>query len=103
MSGQYAAWARSSHRSAAVCNDCHVPHALPAKLAAKAANGFWHSFHFTSGGFHEPIRIKERNRRMTELACRRCHQPIVDAIDRFQAPGREISCIGCHRNVGHLH
>ncbi len=27
MNDQYAGWVKSSHRSVAVCNDCHVPHA----------------------------------------------------------------------------
>ena len=103
MNEQFAGWTRSSHRTAATCNDCHTPPGLLAKYATKASNGFWHSFHFTTGHFHEPIRIKDRNRRVTEQACRKCHAAIVDAIDRFHDPGRELSCIGCHRNVGHLH
>lgn len=103
MSEQFAGWTRSSHRSAAVCNDCHTPPGVFAKYAAKATNGFFHSLHFTTERFHEPIRIKERNRRVTEQACRKCHQPIVEAIDRLHGEGRELSCLGCHRNVGHLH
>ena len=103
MNEQFDGWTRSSHRSVAVCNDCHTPPGFFAKYATKATNGFWHSFHFTTGHFHEPIRIKERNRRVTEQACRKCHESIVDAIDRFHDKGRELSCIACHRNVGHLH
>ena len=31
------------------------------KYTTKASNGFWHSFYFTSGSFHEPIQITPRN------------------------------------------
>ena len=48
MNEQYDGWIKSSHRSVAVCNDCHVPHALVAKYATKASNGFWHSYYFTT-------------------------------------------------------
>ena len=56
MNEQYDGWIKSSHRSVAVCNDCHVPHAVFAKYATKASNGFWHSYYFTTGNFPEPIR-----------------------------------------------
>jgi cytochrome c nitrite reductase small subunit len=103
MNDQYDGWTKSSHRSVAACNDCHTPPGLIPKYATKASNGFWHSFAFTSGRFHEPIRIKERNRVVTERACRKCHADIVDAVDRFHAKGRELECISCHRSVGHMH
>ena len=35
MNEQYDGWIKSSHRSVAVCNDCHVPHSLVAKYATK--------------------------------------------------------------------
>jgi cytochrome c nitrite reductase small subunit len=46
MRAQYDAWLKSSHRSAATCNDCHTPHNTLGKYAVKANNGFWHSFLF---------------------------------------------------------
>jgi hypothetical protein len=85
-------------------------------------------FYFTLGGYPDPLRITEGNRRVTENACRTCHAEITEAID-YAAPGsvtpvrltargdagapmspphdagtaaREpISCIRCHRYVGH--
>lgn len=103
MREQYQGWLASSHRAVAVCNDCHTPHSLAAKYAVKAANGFRHALAFTTGWFHEPIRITGPNRRVTEGACRHCHADIVAAID--PAPGRAgaLDCIRCHRSVGHLH
>lgn len=103
MREQYEAWQRSSHRSVAVCNDCHAPHDLVGKYVTKARNGFWHSFYFTTGGFPDPIRITPRNARVTEGACRTCHAELVNAIDTGRRDGEPLSCINCHRNVGHLH
>ena len=94
----------------------------------KARNGFWHSFYFTVGGYPDPLRITEGNRRVTENACRSCHAEITEAIDhaapgsatpvrlaartrrrrarvaaarRGNPRGEPISCIRCHRYVGH--
>jgi cytochrome c nitrite reductase small subunit len=123
----YAAWQRSSHRVAAGCADCHMPHDFVGKYAAKATNGFWHSLAFTTGAFPDPLKIKPHNRAVTENACRHCHGDIVAAIDplgqgdQFEiraggspapsrpqihdgavASGERESCIRCHTYVGHL-
>ncbi|HXS09609.1 MAG TPA: cytochrome c nitrite reductase small subunit [Candidatus Krumholzibacteria bacterium] len=100
MNKEFDAWAKSSHKAVAVCNDCHAPHHAPVeKLFVKARNGFNHSLKFTTGKFHEPIQITEHNRRVTERACRYCHQDIVNQIDHSQK--EPLSCIRCHSNVGH--
>ncbi|HEX8153304.1 MAG TPA: cytochrome c nitrite reductase small subunit [Thermoanaerobaculia bacterium] len=103
MQGHYDDWRHSSHRSVAGCNDCHTPPGLIPKYYVKAKNGFWHSFYFTTGTFHEPIRITEGNRRVTEQACRKCHEKIVAAIDPTPHvnDADATSCIRCHRTVGH--
>lgn len=103
MQEQYAGWIRSSHRAVAVCNDCHTPSGFFAKYANKASNGFWHSFAFTSGRFHEPIQIKAHNREITEQSCRKCHQETVEHMEGSQqrAGGERFSCIRCHSSVGH--
>jgi cytochrome c nitrite reductase small subunit len=100
MREQFDGWVKGSHRAVAVCNDCHTPPGLVHKYSTKALNGFWHSFAFTTGRFHEPIDITARNRAVTEKACRHCHGAIVDAIEphpRSQA----IACLTCHASVGH--
>jgi len=125
MSEHFAAWNKGSHHAVATCNDCHTPHNLVGKYSVKAMNGFWHSFYFTTGNYPDPLRITERNRRVTEHACRYCHAEITEAIDhgpgtisqsqptrqgrslRVAAPraapraGEPISCIRCHAYVGH--
>ena len=95
-------WVKSSHRSAATCNDCHTPAGLIPKYFTKADHGFFHSLAFTTGNFHDPIQIKDRSRRVTEGACRRCHQDIVHDITIVKTAGNEISCLRCHAEVGHM-
>lgn len=101
MQDYYDAWVKSSHRSAAVCNDCHTPPGFLAKYATKASNGFWHSFAFTSGRFPEPLRIKPHNYRIAQQACQKCHLDIVQAIEGPHRSESELDCIRCHAAVGH--
>jgi cytochrome c nitrite reductase small subunit len=102
MEDHYRAWMRSSHRSVAVCNDCHTPPGLVPKYATKAINGFNHSLAFTTGRFPEPLRLTSRNVDVTEKACRKCHENIVDAIEGPHPERNRLSCIRCHSAVGHL-
>jgi cytochrome c nitrite reductase small subunit len=108
MEEHFSGWVKSSHRSVATCNDCHTPHNnIIAKYATKASNGFWHSLGFTTGRFPDPLRIKPGNHRITEHACRYCHAEITDAIEHGTVSGgeaaerAEISCVRCHKYVGH--
>ena len=101
MQAHYTAWTKSSHRSVAVCNDCHTPPGLIPKYMVKAENGFRHSFAFTTGRFHEPLRITPADREVTEKACRKCHEEIVMAIEGHEEQGR-TQCVRCHSTVGHL-
>lgn len=104
MQSYYDAWSRGSHHAVAVCNDCHTPHDFFGKYLTKSINGYNHSLAFTTGRFHEPIQITARNHEITEAACRRCHQNIVQAIDTGGGPhSGTMSCVRCHDDVGHLH
>jgi cytochrome c nitrite reductase small subunit len=105
MRGHYEAWTRGSHHAVAVCNDCHTPPGLIPKYMTKATNGFWHSFYFTTGRFPDPIRMTERNHRVTELACRKCHAAVTAAIDPLHSnssTARGLTCTKCHNDVGHI-
>lgn len=105
MNEQYDGWQKSSHKDVATCNDCHTPHDTIGKYATKANNGFWHSYYFTTGGFHEPIQLTERSRQIAEASCRECHQNMVESItvSHKKEMAEDVSCIRCHRSVGHLH
>src|SRR4051812_22832611 len=43
MRSEYDSWQKSSHHTAAVCIDCHLPHEFIPKYIAKAENGWRHS------------------------------------------------------------
>jgi cytochrome c nitrite reductase small subunit len=102
MRPQLEGWMKSSHGKVAVCNDCHTPPGLIPKYATKALNGFFHSLAFTTQRFPDEIVITERNHRVTERACLKCHEDVVAGIRGTRAHGQEVTCVGCHRNVGHM-
>ena len=95
-------WIKSSHRAVATCNDCHTPAGFVPKYFTKAEHGFFHSLAFTTDKFHEPIQMKPRSQRVTEAACRKCHQDIVHDIEAITPPDETLSCIRCHAGVGHM-
>ena len=109
MADHFAAWQKSSHRHVAGCNDCHAPHDnVVHKYAVKGENGFVHSLNFTTGRHPDPLRIRAKNRRVTQAACLGCHGDLAAAI----TPGggatghagtgsNALDCIACHRYVGH--
>lgn len=102
MNDEYDSWVKSSHHIVAGCVDCHLPHALVPKLAAKAANGYHHSKGFTFQDFHEPIMIKPRNSRILQEACLRCHAGLVhDIVAGSTSDANAVSCVHCHNSVGH--
>jgi cytochrome c nitrite reductase small subunit len=101
MHEQFDGWVKGSHRAVAVCNDCHTPPGLVAKYFTKGVNGFFHSFAFTTGRFPEHIRITERNRRVTESACRHCHAAVVAVIQGSTGRG-PANCLACHPGAGHM-
>ena len=104
MRDHFNAWTRGSHRSVAVCNDCHTPPGLVPKYLTKARNGFWHSFYFTTGHYPDPLRITPRNHEVTELTCRKCHEDLTSSIDPLHDSPRAgaLQCTKCHNDVGHL-
>lgn len=102
MQSEYDSWQKAGHHAAAKCVDCHLPHEFIPKYIAKADNGFWHSYGFTFQNFHEPIQIKPRNSRILQANCLRCHEAFVhDIIAGSTRSPDAVSCIHCHRNVGH--
>lgn len=102
MTEHFEGWLKSTHRAVAVCNDCHTPQGLIGKYTTKATNGFWHSFAFTTGRFPEPLRIKPGNLQVTENACRKCHEDIVEHMTGEEPSGASPSCVRCHASVGHM-
>lgn len=102
MRDQYESWMKSSHGRVAVCNDCHTPPGFIPKYATKAINGFFHSLAFTTQRFPDDIVITDRNHGVAEQSCMKCHEDIVTAIRASRGPREDVSCISCHRAVGHM-
>ncbi|ACG74210.1 cytochrome c nitrate reductase, small subunit [Anaeromyxobacter sp. K] len=98
MEGHYAGWLAGTHHAVATCNDCHTPAAFLPKYWVKATNGYHHSMAFTMGGYPDAIKARPESAKVVEDNCRRCHAAVVEDI----AHGGDVSCVRCHRNVGHL-
>ncbi|PJF32588.1 MAG: cytochrome c nitrite reductase small subunit [Phototrophicales bacterium] len=100
MREQYDAWQHSSHKSVAVCNDCHVPHgSFFEKWLVKGLNGFNHSFAFTFNTYPENITIKGFNADVVQNNCLSCHETAISMI----APMHDNApnCLTCHAGIGH--
>jgi cytochrome c nitrite reductase small subunit len=102
MNAQYDSWLKSSHKSVAVCVDCHLPHDFIGKYIAKAENGYHHSKGFTFQDFAEPIRIKGKNAQILQDNCVECHRDMTHEL-RAGVAGEpdEVKCVHCHYSVGH--
>lgn len=101
MQDHFDSWLKSSHHAVATCNDCHLsPHPV-GKWVTKADNGFFHSLAFTTGNYPDPLRIKPRNRRVTQLACLKCHDNFVNPMLPEHEGGDMLNCVHCHTSVGH--
>lgn len=101
MQDHFDSWEKSTHSHVAVCNDCHLPHHSIGKWIVKGDNGFFHSLAFTLGNYPEPLRIKPRNRRVTQGTCLHCHSELVHDALLDETSGEVMQCIHCHQDVGH--
>ena len=100
MRSVYDGWNHGTHKAIASCNSCHAPHNLVGKLLIKGINGFNHSVAFTSGKFHEPIRISKLNRRVALQNCLYCHDNLVVPLQQTH-PEDPLDCLKCHSGEGH--
>jgi cytochrome c nitrite reductase small subunit len=78
-----------------------LPHNVVGKLWVKSDNGFFHSLAFTLDDYPRPLRIKARNRRVTQNACLHCHADFVNTMLPLEEGGDMLLCIQCHSDVGH--
>ncbi len=108
MTTQFASWQHSSHRRAATCNDCHVPHDnVFRKYYFKATDGLRHSTIFTLRMEPQVIMIKEAGQTVVQENCIRCHEHLVSEVS-IAAVTKESSmhgdgklCWECHRETPH--
>ncbi|MGD8720057.1 MAG: cytochrome c nitrite reductase small subunit [Candidatus Zixiibacteriota bacterium] len=99
MRDNYDSWTASSHRGE-TCNECHVPHGLVGKYAAKAESGFRHSWAFTFEDV-QVLRANERSREMLNENCMQCHAGMTAAICANETD-LPMDCIRCHSGAGHV-
>lgn len=102
MNEQYDGWLKSGHHTVATCNDCHTPDSFIPKYWTKMENGYHHSKAFTLQNFHEPIQIREKNSKILQDNCVRCHTEMVSELveHRVNRSGPP-DCVRCHADVGH--
>lgn len=100
MRPEFEAWSHSSHKAAAVCNDCHTPHTFLGKWTVKGINGWNHSYAFTTGRYPDPIRIRPLNARVVQDNCVACHEAAISRMT-IEPAADGVFCVRCHGNVGH--
>jgi cytochrome c nitrite reductase small subunit len=102
MRPQFDSWQKSSHHTAAVCVDCHLPRSPVPKLLAKGLDGYLHSKGFTLQDFHEPIRISPLGSKIVENNCIACHGSLFHGkVPRPTSTDDHFRCVHCHSGVGH--
>ncbi len=101
MRDNYDSWSRSSHHHVTECNSCHMPKDFVAGYMSKAYNGFMHSYAFTTGDYHDPIRIKPINHKIVVKNCINCHQALFENENQIHKD-KTISCLHCHQGIGHF-
>lgn len=109
MNSQYATWQHSSHRRAATCVDCHLPHEFVDKYLSKAKDGWNHSVAFTLNTYEQNIQITEDGADRVQANCISCHAKLAENLisnrDKYHmfndAPETDRRCWECHREVPH--
>jgi cytochrome c nitrite reductase small subunit len=108
MGPQYQTWQHSAHRDVANCNDCHTPHNnIFNHYFFKAKDGMRHATIFTLRREPQVIFIKDAGRDVVHDNCKRCHQILVENIEKTKRmsniciAGNERLCWDCHRETPH--
>lgn len=108
MVPQYSAWAHSSHREHANCNDCHVPHDnFINHYYFKGKDGLRHATIFTLRNEPQSITIKHSGVEVVQENCIRCHEDLIEGGKTSnKSPGlienrKRRLCWDCHQDVPH--
>lgn len=96
MQSQYEAWFHVGAHRTIRCVDCHLPHEnMGVYYLWKSIDGMKDTVVFYSGRVPEIIDISDRQQRVIQSNCIRCHSSRVEKIDR------ERNCWDCHRGLQH--
>lgn len=97
----YASWERSSHRTVATCNDCHLPaDGVLRKLYFKAMDGLRHTTVFTLRREEQVLRLNPAAVPVVQRNCVRCHEHQVMRTSMGSSANAR-RCWDCHRTVPH--
>lgn len=101
MTPYYGTWARSSHKTVATCNDCHVPQDHPARTwLFKGQDGMRHAYVFTMRREPQVLRLNDAAVPVIQQNCVRCHGDQIDHTPLMDRP-QERLCWDCHRETPH--
>ncbi|MCE3037591.1 cytochrome c nitrite reductase small subunit [Helicobacter sp. faydin-H20] len=97
---------KSSHKAVARCIDCHLPHTFFRKWVAKAESGLGHMMVFTfEKNLPTHFEANEKTKKWVQENCISCHKDYVENITnptlKAQHQDQSLSCVSCHKNVGH--
>ena len=102
MENHYRAWMKSS-TAPSRCATTAIPRpAWCRSTRPRRSTGSTIRSPSRPAGFPSRSRITPRNSEVTEKACRKCHDDIVNAIEGPDPGTNRLSCIRCHATVGHL-
>jgi cytochrome c nitrite reductase small subunit len=100
MRDAYEGWNHSSHKTVALCVDCHAPHNVIEKYAVKGINGIKDMVTFTFNIIPEPIHIRPFNQRIVQDQCVYCHRDLVQPMS-YENSENPTDCLRCHTRIGH--
>lgn len=90
----------SSHRDAATCGSCHVPHDVLRGGAYKSYTGTKDLLAVLTGR-DEHIRISNLGKDVVQENCLRCHNTLMREIGDTR-DNKGSYCFDCHRHVPHM-
>ena len=91
----YNTWELSAHREHASCNDCHIPQEnIVRKYAAKAQDGFRHTYVFTMNSYPEVIRATPNARKSRVVTLNASRMVQFATTNSLLKPERNSKTIG---------
>lgn len=107
MNEVYKDWSVGSHKKYASCNDCHIPDGFAAKWSMKAQSGFNHGYAFTMKDLPTHFTPTQKTKEVVQENCIRCHSSVASNVinpttSKIHNYDKSLSCVSCHKNVGHL-
>ncbi|MCD4656985.1 MAG: cytochrome c nitrite reductase small subunit [Planctomycetes bacterium] len=108
MTPEYMGWLHGSHKTAAVCVDCHLPHdTFVNKWVTKGKTGMRHLYVWTTQTEPQVIRAIDSSKDDIAENCLRCHSDLLDTTKLVQTSMKTVHadenklCWDCHRDAGH--